>query len=300
MLNKSQFSFSEASTVHTDDSMIIFWILTFPSLTWGLDEESCLEQHFIGKSQDSHPKPGVTCEHTEANDRWRGELRYTILEDFSGIAIEPKYIVQKPECTEKLLFFVNNRLAMYWQHSVQKRIKQMGLNTGNTFVLGSNTGKTFELKIQALYPTEPKCLQGSTTIDLNQLTREGVPADTNIAEHLTLNGTSKKPKTKTMQSLANTEDIPKKETNRRTNETKEGAISDDFFMKDNYRNTIIISLSSALIIFVIAFSVVAIILCKRIREGIMKVDVNNDLYGTYYKGEVEYSEVQDSNPYYGT
>ena len=84
--------------------MIIFWILTFPFLSWGLDEESCLEQHFVGKSQDSHPKPGVTCKHTDANDRWRGELRYTILEDFSGIAIEPKYIVQKPECTEKVLF----------------------------------------------------------------------------------------------------------------------------------------------------------------------------------------------------
>ena len=189
---------------------------------------------------------------------------------------------------------------MYWQHSVQKRIEQMGLNSGNTFVLGSNTGKTFELKIQALYHTEPKCLQGSTTIDLNQLTREGVPADTNIAEHLTLIGTSKEPKTKTMQSLANTEDIPKNETNRRTNQTKEGAISEDFFTKDNYRNTIIISLSSALIIFITAFSVVAIILCKRFRQGIMKVDVNNDVYGTYYECEVEYSEVEDSNPCYST
>jgi len=32
----------------------------------------------------------------------------------------------------------------------------------------------------------------------------------------------------------------------------------------------------------------------------MKVDDNRDVYGTYYGGEVEYSEVVDSNPYYGS
>ena len=91
--------------------MILIWLLIFPSLTLALEEETCLERHFIDKSKDSHPNPNVTCEHSEAKGRWRGELRFRILEDSTGIAIEPKHLVQRPECAEKLLFFVNNREA---------------------------------------------------------------------------------------------------------------------------------------------------------------------------------------------
>ena len=78
------------------------------------------------------------------------------------------------------------------------------------------------------------------------------------------------------------------------------ATIDNFFTKDDYKNTIIISLSSLLVIIIIVFTVIAIVVWRRIREGIMKVDDNRDVYGTYYGGEVEYSEVQDSNPYYGS
>ena len=76
------------------------------------------------------------------------------------------------------------------------------------------------------------------------------------------------------------------------------ATTDTFFTKD--KNTIIISLSSLLVIIVIVFTVIALKMWRRIREGIMKVDDNSDVYGTYYRGEVEYSEVADANPYYGS
>ena len=55
-----------------------------------------------------------------------------------------------------------------------------------------------------------------------------------------------------------------------------------------------------MVIIIIVFTVIVIVMWRRIREGIMKVDDNRDVYGTYYGGEVEYSEVQDSNPYYGS
>ena len=74
----------------------------------------------------------------------------------------------------------------------------------------------------------------------------------------------------------------------------------NFFTEDDYKNTIIVSLSGLLLITIIVFTVIAIVVWRRIREGIMKVDNNRDVYGTYYGGEVEYSEVQDSNPYYGS
>ena len=83
-------------------------------------------------------------------------------------------------------------------------------------------------------------------------------------------------------------------------EGDDGDTENNFFTKDGYKNTIILCLSGLLLITILVFTVIAIVKWRRIREGIMKVDDNRDVYGTYYEGKVEYSEVVDSNPYYGS
>ena len=224
--------------------MILIWLLIFPSLTLALEEETCLERHFIDKSKDSHPNPNVTCEHSEAKDRWRGELRFRILEDSTGIAIEPKHLVQRPECAEKLLFFVNNRKAATWQPRVHKcRNKDCSLE------LWLETEDTFDLKIQAFYlNTDQKCFQANRTIRLRELKIDNKMQDSKRADDLTPNETRKQ----TTMSLLNDQMI-KSEPNKTTNQ----------FHSDRRSklNIFTISLSNAFVIFVIfSFSVAATVL----------------------------------------
>ena len=174
----------------------------------------------------------------------------------SGIRIRWKHIVQRPDCdTVEVKLYVNNRFTNKLSHYYHKNIEWVEIKAE----------KTFELRIQALYQIEPKCIQARRMIKIGKLTEQRFSKDT-------ANGTS--------------------------------ATTDTFFTKDDYKNTIIISLSSLLVIIIIVFTVIAVLMRKRmrkrIREDIMKVDDNSDVYGTYYGGEAEYSEVADSNPYYGS
>ena len=135
----------------------------FFGLSWGL-EQGCIEKQFINKSRDAYPKPGAYCTSPEAENRWRGELIYEYLEGLSGIKVNWKHIVQRSDCdTVSLKFFVNNRFVKGVSHYVHKNIDWVEIRAE----------KTFELKIQAQYHTEPyheepKCLEASTTITLTQ------------------------------------------------------------------------------------------------------------------------------------
>ena len=216
----------------------------------------------VDTSPDAYPKAGAFCTSTEPGFRWRGELIYEYLEDSSGIRVKWKHILQRPDCLTVLVnFFVDNAFF--------KVVSP--LRHSNIDWVEIRAEKTFELKIQALYRIDPKCFEASKTIKMD-----------NGEETTTL---VEKP----------TEDSIGKDTANTTSAT-----IDNFFTKDDYKNTIIISLSSLLVIIIIVFTVIAIVVWRRIREGIMKVDDNRDVYGTYYGGEVEYSEVTDSNPYYGS
>ena len=59
----------------------IFLLSIFFSASSGLEEEVCLKQHFIEKSEEDFPKNGVQCDNTEVENRWRGELLYEELEE---------------------------------------------------------------------------------------------------------------------------------------------------------------------------------------------------------------------------
>ena len=145
---------------------------------------------------------------------------------------------------------MNNRYTIKLSHYYHKNIDWVEIKAE----------KTFELRIQAIYQIEPKCIQARRRIKIGKLTEQRYSKDT-------ANATSR---------------------------------IGTFFTKDDYKNTIIISLSSILVTLIITFTVIAIMMKRRIREGTIKVDVNSEVYGTYYGGEVEYSEVADSNPYYGS
>ena len=260
----------------------IFLLSIFFSTSSGLkEEENCLKQHFIKKSEEEFPKPGVQCSDSEVENRWRGELIYEQLnESNTGIDLKWKHLVQNPHCPRLMKLFVNNRwVKNIYPKNIHRNVESVELRER----------ETFELKIQVLYHEEPKCLEASTTINpfLPRLPplEEDNKVETGQAMAMAMaNNTTDK----------TTEDSIAKDT---TNETS--ATINIFFSNDDYKNTIIISLSSLLIIIMIVFSVIAIVMWRRIREGIMKVDDNIDVYRTYYMGEVEYSEVKDSNPYYG-
>jgi len=65
-----------------------------------------------------------------------------------------------------------------------------------------------------------------------------------------------------------------------------------------------VALCSGIIFIAVLFSVLTVVCVarrcskKRKKENI-KVD-GNDIYGTYYEGEVWYSTVEDTNPYYAS
>ena len=225
-------------------------------------QQGCITRTFIDNSLDPYPKPGAFCTSPEAENRWRGELIYEYLEDSNGIRVKWKHILQRPDCNSvNLNLFVDNVFFSAVTHYNHRNVDWVEIRAE----------KTFELKIQAIYRMDPKCFEASKTINIDN--REET---TTIVEKPTEDSITK--------DKANTT----------------SATIDNFFTKDDYKNTIIISLSSLLVIIIIVFTVIAIVVWRRIREGIMKVDDNRDVYGTYYGGEVEYSEVQDSNPYYGS
>ena len=240
-------------------------------------QQGCIETQFASasKSLDQYPKPGAYCTSTEAENKWRGELIYEYLKDSTGIRVRWKHILQRSDCWGvEVKFYVNNRFT----NSVS--------SFGHDWV-EIKADKTFELKIQALYQTEPKCFEASRIINMDITGGINNKKLTFVTTFAPLLPTTFAEKT--------TEDSIAEDTENAT-----AASIDTFFTEDNYKNTIIISLSSLLVIIIIVFTVIAIVMRKRIREGIMKVDDNNDVYGTYYRGEVEYSEVVDANPYYGS
>ena len=242
-------------------------------------QQGCIETQFASasKSLDQYPKPGAYCTSTEAENKWRGELIYEYLKDSTGIRVRWKHILQRSDCWGvEVKFYVNNRFT----NSVS--------SFGHDWV-EIKADKTFELKIQALYQTEPKCFEASRTINMDNtrgINNKKLSFVTTFPPLLP---------TMTMFADKTTEDSMAIVT---TNATS--ATIDTFFTKDDYKNTIIISVSSLLVIIIVVFTVIAIMKRRRTREGIMKVDVNSDVYGTYYGGEVEYSEVAVSNPYYGS
>lgn len=94
----------------------------------------------------------------KAEDRFRGELIYEYLEDSSGIRVKWKHILQRSDCnTVRLKFFVDNLLAKEVSHEKHRDIYWVEIKAE----------KTFELKIEAHYKTEPKCFQASKTINMN-------------------------------------------------------------------------------------------------------------------------------------
>ena len=76
---------------------------------WALEGE-CLQQNFIDKSRERHPKYEINCNRdTQVENRWRGELIYEKLDSDAGIKIKWKLLVQKPDCPAEMKFYVNNR-----------------------------------------------------------------------------------------------------------------------------------------------------------------------------------------------
>jgi len=129
---------------------------------WAL-EGNCLQQTFIGKSRERHPKNEINCNmDTDVENRWRGELIYEEREGDSGIKIKWKLLVQKPDCPAELKFFVNDRelKSIFPQKSESQKSDWIELNERCNF----------ELKVQAQYYTDPKCFEATETITLNKKT----------------------------------------------------------------------------------------------------------------------------------
>ena len=155
--------------------MLAIILCIFCGSVWGLQEE-CLRHTFIGKSRESHPKWGVKCSDTEVENRWRGQLIYEKLEDNSGIRIKWKFLVQKPSCALELKFFMNNRVAK----SIFPQRK-----AHNSDWVELTKRNNFELKVQALYYTEPTCFEAIRAITLNNKT------NLNIGNKEAINGDEK-------------------------------------------------------------------------------------------------------------
>ena len=141
----------------------IFLLSIFFSTSSGLQQEVCLKQQFIEKSEEDFPKRGVQCEisreSTEVGNRWRGELIYEELEDKTGINIKWKHIAQNPECPRLIRLFVNN----LWIKNIYPQNRHKNVDS-----IELRERETFELKIQVRYHSEPKCLEASTTIELTK------------------------------------------------------------------------------------------------------------------------------------
>ena len=135
--------------------VFLLYILFAPVL--GL-EGNCLQQTFIGKSRERHPKNEINCNRdTQVEKRWRGELIYKKLEGDSGIKINWKLLVQKPNCPTELKFFVNDRLL--------KSISPQQENHKSDWI-ELNEKNNFELKVQAHYYRKPKCFEATKRIIL--------------------------------------------------------------------------------------------------------------------------------------
>ena len=139
----------------------MFLLCVFFAPIWGL-EDNCLQQNFIGKSSKSHPKLGVMCSDTKVEDRWRGELIYEKMEGDSGIKIDWKLLVQKPDCPSELKFYVNDREL--------KSISPQKSKTHNSDWIELTSMENFELKVQAHYYTDPKCFEATKAITLKNNT----------------------------------------------------------------------------------------------------------------------------------
>ena len=136
--------------------VFLLYILLAPVL--GL-ERNCLQQNIIDKSREGHPKYGINCNRDiQIEDRWRGELIYEKLEGDLGIKIKWKLLVQKPDCPAELKFFVNNREL--------KSISPRKSKSHNSDWIELTAMENFELKVQALYYTDPKCIEATKIIIL--------------------------------------------------------------------------------------------------------------------------------------
>ena len=89
--------------------------LLFLSILFGLSkQQGCVKVPFVSKSRDLYPKPGVFCTDSEIESRWRGELDHKQLEDSSGIKLNWKYLVQRPDCDSvELKFYDEYRKTVY-------------------------------------------------------------------------------------------------------------------------------------------------------------------------------------------
>ena len=206
----------------------------------------CTQTHFVDKSHDAYPKPGAYCTSPEPGDRWRGELIYEYLEDSSGIRVKWRHILQRPDCLTVLVNFFVDNVFFKVVSPFRHRNDWVEIRAE----------KTFELKIQAHYRSHPKCFAASRLI---QMVKTESTSIVTLFEEETTEGHEN-----------NNSTLP----------------ASNFFTEDNYKNTIILCLSSLLLITIIVLTVIAIVKWRKIREGIMKVDDNRDVYGTYYGGEV--------------
>ena len=156
-------SLSKLSCIQNAFMFQIFLLSIFFSTSSGVGDEVCLKQQFIEKSQEEFPKKGVECEisreSTEVGNRWRGELVYEELEDKTGINIKWKHIVQKPECPRLIRLYVNN----LWVKSIFPKNRHRKVES-----VELREQENFQLKIEVLYHSEPKCLEASTIIELTK------------------------------------------------------------------------------------------------------------------------------------
>ena len=235
----------------------LFLLSIFVSLS---KQKDCITKTFIDNPRYAYPKPGAFCTSPEHENRWRGELIYEYLEDSSGIRVKWKHILQRPDCSSvNLHFYVDN---VFFSPVTQHNSKHLDW-------VEIRVEKTFELKIQAIYRSDPKCFEASRTIKMD--------TESSSTEQVEI-----------VTPLADVE--PKEET---TTQAPDG--------------TIIFAVSaggSALVLVLI----IAIALCLRRRSQSSprnspeEVDENH-MYGTYGYGDdpddPDYITAEDSNPYYG-
>ena len=240
-------------------------------------QQGCIQTQFVNKLRDLYPKPGAYCTSSEIEDRWRGELIYEYLANSTGIRVKWKNIVQRSDCDSvEVKFFVNNLFTIKLYHKVHKNIDWVEIKAD----------KTFELKIKALYKTEPKCIQASRKIIMGLL----APMTT---YKIDLDTTTTTPASNVNNLSAEGGQISRPEDGEegRSNKTVE--------------NTVIIGCSaggSAIVLIL----VVVISLCRwksrsSSRNSPEEVD-KNTVYGTYAYGDdpddEDYITMEDKNPNY--
>jgi len=235
--------------------------------------------------RDPHPKP-VLCSSKKVEDRWRGELIYEFLEDSSGIRVKWKHILQKPACWGVTVKFFVDNLEIKKFYSKGHKVDWVEIKSDTTF----------ELKIRAVYMTEPKCFQASWTINMDNArsTNTTTTTTTTLLPRFTLVDNSK-PELEETTTLTVTENTVV--TNERVFRREE-----DDGGSENNNNTIVVagSVGGSAVVLV---SLVGIGLWrKKSRSSPEKSpeDVDeNPVYGIYSDNpEDDYITFEDNNENY--